>query len=81
MTRHHSPHVLELGKNVGTLLDRPFQNMSQGEQKMALIYAVLAGRAEFLVLDEPCQGLDLWYRRRGFKLVEQLCRATPSTLV
>jgi ABC-type molybdenum transport system ATPase subunit/photorepair protein PhrA len=88
MTRHHSPHVvdavaswLELGTNEAALLDRPFQNLSQGEQKMVLIGAAMAGRPEVLVLDEPCQGLDLWNRRRVLKLVEQLCQATRTTLV
>jgi iron complex transport system ATP-binding protein len=49
-----------LGKNEAALLDCPFQNMSQGEQMMVLIGAALAGRPEVLILDEPCQRLDLW---------------------
>eukprot|EP00978_Attheya_sp_CCMP212_P011797 scaffold29328_cov57-Attheya_sp.AAC.2 len=88
MTRHHSPHVadavaswLELGTIEAAFLDRPFQNLSQGEQKIVLIGAALAGRPEVLVLDEPCQGLDLWNRRLVLKLVEQLCRATRTTLI
>ena len=50
-----------------------FRQLSQGEQKLVLIAAALASRPSLLVLDEPCQGLDLCNRELVLGLVERLC--------
>ena len=63
------------------LLDRQFSELSQGEQKLVLIASALALRPQLLVLDEPCQGLDLLNRRRVLGLVERLCQSTDMSLV
>jgi len=63
------------------LLSRPFCSLSQGEQKMTLIAAAIAKRPAVLVLDEPCQGLDLACRRRVLRLVQQLCTAVNMSLI
>ena len=34
-----------------------------------------------LILDEPCQGLDLVHRRRVLSLVERVCSHTDTSLV
>jgi molybdate transport system ATP-binding protein len=34
-----------------------------------------------LILDEPCQGLDDYYRKYFLELIDQLCVHTPLTLV
>jgi len=66
---------------VSDLMDRPFCYLSQGQQKMVLIGAALTSRPDLLVLDEPCQGLDVFSRHRVLVLVERICRATDMSLV
>ena len=69
-----------LGLN-DALLGRPFSELSQGEQKLVLVGAALATRPALLVLDEPCQGLDLISRRRVLGLVQHVCNSSNVTLV
>lgn len=90
----HSPQEEEVQVDVGTavlewldlpksddFLDRPFAELSQGEQKLVLVAAALASRPRLLVLDEPCQGLDLMKRKRILGLVERICQATDLSLI
>ena len=63
------------------VLCRPFVTLSQGEQKMVLIGAALVRRPALLVLDEPCQGLDLLARRRVLGLLQRVCEVAPVSLV
>ena len=64
-----------------SLLSRPFSTLSQGQQKLVLIGAAVASRPDILVLDEPCQGLDLLHRNRVLGLVERICQATDLCLI
>jgi molybdate transport system ATP-binding protein len=64
-----------------SLLDRPFHHLSQGQQKLLLIAAAVAKRPPLLVLDEPCQGLDLSARQRLLKVVERICSCTDLSLI
>jgi len=70
-TTNHSP----------SFLSREFSTISQGEQKLLLVASALAQRPSILVLDEPCQGLDLWNRGHLLGLVEKICRATDMSLL
>ena len=38
---------------------RPFESLSQGEQKRALIGRALVFKPQLIILDEPCSGLDI----------------------
>mmetsp|Transcript_12569 Transcript_12569/g.27119 ORF Transcript_12569/g.27119 Transcript_12569/m.27119 type:complete len:712 (-) Transcript_12569:141-2276(-) len=62
-------------------LSRRFSSLSQGEQKMLLVASALAQRPPLLLLDEPCQGLDLWNRGHLLGLLERFCRATDVSLL
>lgn len=90
----HSPQEDETPLKIGTavlewleipsdddFLGRPFGQLSQGEQKLVLISAALASRPQLLVLDEPCQGLDLVKRKRILGVVERICQATDLSLI
>ncbi|KAL1498778.1 hypothetical protein AB1Y20_014085 [Prymnesium parvum] len=75
-----TPHVARwLG--VQGFLEKPFGQLSQGEQKLVLIAAALARRPAILILDEPCQGLDLHNRERVLQLVDIVCQASYTQLV
>jgi len=63
------------------LLGQPFYRLSQGQQKMVLLASAIASRPSILILDEPCQGLDLLSRRRLLGLAERICKATNLSLV
>jgi molybdate transport system ATP-binding protein len=70
-----------LGVGEEDILAKPFSQLSQGQQKLVLISAALASRPPLLVLDEPCQGLDLVHRQRLLTVVERICQATDISLV
>ena len=76
-----APHVAGYLGLDDSLLRRPFACLSQGEQKLVLLAGAIAKRPALLVLDEPCQGLDLLSRRRVLALVETVCRAADVNLV
>jgi molybdate transport system ATP-binding protein len=65
---------------VQEMKDRPLQELSQGQQKLALMAAALVLRPNVLILDEPTTGLDWISRRRVLALLERVCQATPDDL-
>lgn len=58
----------------------PLEELSQGQQKLALIASALALRPNIIILDEPTQGLDWVNRRRVLALFERLCQANAEDL-
>jgi molybdate transport system ATP-binding protein len=64
-----------------SLLMRPFNELSQGEQRMLLIAGALSYRPILLVLDEPLQGLDIANRHRVLGVVDRICSVTNISLI
>lgn len=60
---------------------RPFRQLSDGQQRLALLARALVKRPRLLILDEPCQGLDSNSRDLVLNAIEDLCRRERSTLV
>ncbi|CAJ1962036.1 unnamed protein product [Cylindrotheca closterium] len=58
----------------------PFDQLSQGEQKLVLLSATLARRPNLLILDEPTTALDSIARKRVLALLERICQATQDDL-
>lgn len=54
------------------LKDRPFQQLSQGEQRRVLIARALMSNPKLLILDEPCSGLDVRSREQLLALVRNI---------
>ena len=54
------------------LAERPFAEMSGGEQQRAWIAMSLFQKASFLLLDEPTSSLDLGYQINILRLIETL---------
>ena len=63
------------------LAERPFANLSDGEQRLVLLTRALVKNPPMLVLDEPCQGLDETETLRFNALIDRLCRRMGKTLL
>jgi molybdate transport system ATP-binding protein len=85
--RTYSPEQSELAKEwlaslkIEFLADRPLNTVSAGEQRVVLLARALVKNPILLVLDEPCQGLDVDHREHILNLLEQLCQQTPMSLI
>lgn len=53
-------------------MERRFDAISLGEQKLVLIARALLAAPRLLVLDEACQSLDWWHRARVADVVAKL---------
>ena len=62
-------------------VERTFGSLSAGLQRMVLLARALVKTPDLLVLDEPCQGLDLTHRVRFLQAVESLIAAGASTVL
>ncbi|THF75721.1 ABC transporter ATP-binding protein [Cohnella fermenti] len=56
------------------LWDREYRTCSQGEKQKLLIARALMANPKLLILDEPCNGLDLFSRERLLASIEDLTR-------
>jgi molybdate transport system ATP-binding protein len=61
--------------------ERTFGSLSAGMQRMVLLARALVKTPDLLVLDEPCQGLDLTHRDHFLGAVESLIAAGVSTVI
>ncbi|MGA8281156.1 MAG: ATP-binding cassette domain-containing protein [Desulfobacterales bacterium] len=60
---------------------RFFQNLSQGEQRQVLLARAMVKSPLMLILDEPCQGLDRFARRRLLDILDRMgCEAKTCLL-
>ena len=55
---------------IAELKDKPFLQLSSGEQRLALLARAFVKDPELLILDEPLHGLDTYNRRRVKKIIE-----------
>lgn len=66
---------------VEALADRPFLQLSSGEQRLVLVARAFVKDPDLLILDEPLHGLDLWNRRLVKDAIEAYCRRPQKTLI
>lgn len=66
---------------IGALADRPFLQLSSGEQRLCLLARAFVKDPELLILDEPFHGLDFTHRRRVQDIIEAFCRRRHKTLI
>ncbi|ANK60842.1 molybdenum ABC transporter ATP-binding protein [Loigolactobacillus backii] len=60
------------------LIGKPYRVLSQGERQLVLIARALMAKPELLILDEPCNGLDLFAREQLLQRVA-LIAAEPNS--
>jgi iron complex transport system ATP-binding protein len=72
----------ELG--AGHLADKPYRTMSTGERQVCMVARCHMARADLVILDEPCVGLDVAAREAVLGVLDRACRAPgapPHVLV
>lgn len=57
-----------------------FEQLSEGEQRLALLARALVKNPALLVLDEPCQGLDVSNRDRILQAIDGISRPDTSMI-
>jgi len=67
--------------HVATLLEKPFKNLSKGQQRLVLLARALVKNPPLLILDEPCQGLDFAAMTRFKNVVDAVCTSSERTLI
>ena len=67
--------------DLNALAQRPYNQLSQGQQRRALLGRALVHRPELLVLDEPLDGLDLKARHQLLATLRQLARQGTTLLL
>lgn len=52
--------------------NEPFRILSQGEKRKTMIARALIAKPKLLILDEPCNGLDIYTREKLLSTIERL---------
>lgn len=65
------------------LIGKSYRVLSQGERQLVLIARALMAKPELLILDEPCNGLDLFARERLLEKIKKIAQEpnSPSLLM
>lgn len=66
---------------ISGLADRPFLQLSSGEQRLCLLARAFVKNPALLILDEPLHGLDNRNRAMVRDVIEAYCRQPHKTLV
>jgi len=61
--------------------NRPFNQLSFGDQRLILIARAMVKHPVLLILDEPCLGLDDINRHLVLALIEKICADSESTVL
>ena len=66
---------------IAHLADRPFLQLSSGEQRLVLLARAFVKDPQLLILDEPLHGLDLHNRKLVRNVIETFCQRRGKTLI
>lgn len=74
-------HVVAEWLNVTAFIEKPFKNISKGQQRLVLLARALVKNPPLLILDEPCQGLDFAAVEHFKEVVDVICDTPERTLI
>ena len=63
------------------LKDKPFLQLSSGEQRLVLLARAFVKDPELLILDEPLHGLDTGNRKLVKDIIEMFCLRKNKTMI
>lgn len=63
------------------MANRPFNDLSFGDQRLILIARAMVKHPPLLILDEPCLGLDDLNRQLVLALIEKICAGSETTVL
>ena len=63
------------------MANRPFNDLSFGDQRLILIARAMVKHPPLLILDEPCLGLDDLNRQLVLALIEKICEGSETTVL
>lgn len=66
---------------MGDWADRPFNQLSFGDQRLILIARAMVKHPPLMILDEPCLGLDDLNRQMVLALIEKICAGSETTVL
>jgi molybdate transport system ATP-binding protein len=66
---------------ISDLAERPFMQLSSGEQRLVLLARAFVKDPQLLILDEPLHGLDLWNRQLVKDVIETFCQRRNKTII
>ena len=66
---------------ISELAERPFLQLSSGEQRLVLLARAFVKDPQLLILDEPLHGLDLWNRQLVKDVIETFCQRRNKTMI
>jgi len=58
-----------------------FHEISFGQQRLILLARAMVKQPDVLILDEPCVGLDDYYRRLVLEFVDRIADQTPTQII
>ncbi len=61
-----------------SLIGKPYKILSQGERQIVLIARALMASPKLLILDEPCNGLDLFAKERLLERIKKIAELPES---
>jgi molybdate transport system ATP-binding protein len=66
---------------IAELADRPYMQLSSGEQRLCLLARAFVKEPDLLILDEPFHGLDDERRFLATRIIEDYCANPDVTLI